>query len=159
MINDRKNKGFTLIELMIVIVIIGVLAAVAIPQYSHYVKRAKFSELKMAVFPIKLQIIECYNSNGVATAPCNTSAGTAAVRDQVTNDMLAGAAASDAIASMTVTADGDDPKITVTPDQATTGFDPSETYELIGRTELAAGGFRFIGVWEQAGGGCAEGYC
>jgi len=49
----KTQKGFTLIELMIVIAIIGILAAVAVPQYSTYTKRAKFSEVVMAVTAFK----------------------------------------------------------------------------------------------------------
>ena len=49
----QAQKGFTLIELMIVIAIIGILAAVAVPQYSTYTKRAKFSEVIMATTEFK----------------------------------------------------------------------------------------------------------
>jgi len=41
----KRSSGFTLIELMIVIAIIGILASVAVPQYSAYTKRAKFTEI------------------------------------------------------------------------------------------------------------------
>lgn len=53
--NNTKN-GFTLIELMIVIAIIGVLAAVALPAYQNYTRRATFSELVSAVGSIKTPI-------------------------------------------------------------------------------------------------------
>jgi prepilin-type N-terminal cleavage/methylation domain-containing protein len=49
----RNEKGFTLIELMIVIAIIGILAAVAIPSYQNYTKRAKASEAKILLDAIR----------------------------------------------------------------------------------------------------------
>ena len=55
----NNSKGFTLIELMIVIAIIGVLAGIAIPQYSSYSKRAKFSEIISFVAERKSAVSLC----------------------------------------------------------------------------------------------------
>lgn len=54
------QKGFTLIELMIVIAIIGILAAIAIPAYQNYIKRAAYTEVTSAMAPIKTAIDTCY---------------------------------------------------------------------------------------------------
>ncbi len=52
----KTQKGFTLIELMIVIAIIGILAAVALPAYQNYTKKAKFTEVVASVSPYKTAI-------------------------------------------------------------------------------------------------------
>ena len=60
----RSQAGFTLIELMIVIAIIGILASVALPAYQKYTKKAKFSEVVLAVSTIKTAIELCYQIRG-----------------------------------------------------------------------------------------------
>jgi len=51
--NTKNQKGFTLIELMIVIAIIGILAAIALPAYQTYTKKSKFTEVVMATTAFK----------------------------------------------------------------------------------------------------------
>ena len=61
------QNGFTLIELMIVVAIIGILAAVALPAYQDYTKRAKISELLLAASSCRTTITEVYQSGSQST--------------------------------------------------------------------------------------------
>ena len=69
----RLNSGFTLIELMIVVAIIGILAAVAIPQYQNYVARAQVSEAFSLASGAKTAVAEYFMLNGTFPADNGTA--------------------------------------------------------------------------------------
>ena len=108
----RRPSGFTLIELMIVIAIIGILAAIAIPSFQNYQKRARISELVVAAAPYKTAVAECLILNNGVVDSCDGGAqGIPANLGTVGN-----------VDSLTVT----DAVITVTP-VAANGLDGTET--------------------------------
>lgn len=65
----KNQRGFTLIELMIVVAIIGILAAVALPAYQDYTTRAKMSELVLAASSCRTSITEGYQVTSGASLP------------------------------------------------------------------------------------------
>jgi type IV pilus assembly protein PilA len=79
--SSRHQSGFTLIELMIVIAIIGILASVAVPSYGKYVQKSKYSEVIQAVAEVKLAVDLCYVTTASLTLCDDATTGNGSSAD------------------------------------------------------------------------------
>lgn len=137
---NRKSLGFSLIELMIVIAIIGVLIAVAVPSYRTYMRRAHYLEIVQATAPYKLGVQECYQMTSYLT---DCVAGKHGIPPAINSGEGGGLVQSISVA--------DNGVIEVTP-ATKYGITAEDTYILT--PEITNN----ILTWSKSGGGVNQGY-
>lgn len=139
---QKNQTGFSLMELMIVVAIVGILAAIAIPSYQDYTRRARFTEVVDATSPAKLGVNDCFQTTGALTN-CNGGVHGIPV------DMTGGTGQTKSITTSTGV-------ITAIPN-ATNGFAEADTYILTPTVTTPTTGAAYL-TWAVSGGAVTKGY-
>lgn len=116
----RVQQGFTLIELMIVIAIVAILVALAVPAYQDYTVRAKVSECINSAAPAKLAVSEAYQSEGNLPAS-SSAAGFDHAATTYCSSIVVGGSGVLTITTANTGADGSTPIATLTPTTVNSG--------------------------------------
>jgi type IV pilus assembly protein PilA len=117
----RNVKGFTLIELMIVVAIIGILAAIAIPAYMDYAVRSRISELIVQASGMKATVSENIANNGAIGAGSCTGVSVVTAADGLKNTLSSACADATGVMTLTGTAAAKGVVLSFTPSLTTGG--------------------------------------
>lgn len=129
----RNQQGFTLIELMIVVAIIGILAAIAIPAYQDYTARAQASEAVNLLGGLKTPIVEYFQTEGVA--PSISQMGTVTESGKYVSSITGnGTTSGSAVATYTATFSGTGVNSNLANKAVTLSFTPAGQVFECGKT-------------------------
>lgn len=139
LLKQTRLSGFTLMELMIVIAIIGILVAIAIPSYKVYTRRAHYTEVVQAAAPFKIAVEECFQ---VTNSLADCSAGIHGIPPSVTQGTGSGL-----VDSLNV----NNGIISIIPKEKF-GITSNDTYNLNPKEDNGTL------TWDASGGGVSQGY-